>query len=490
MKDSSKMVNKFLKGDNISISLQYPSEEMLSYIFSIISKIFSRLDKNYLLDSIITILREIILNASKANAKRLIFDELSLNIDNTKEYSNGMNKFKSYINKFDEYKDLLINSNYKINVQINHKDGIEFQIINNISITPEEIQRITYRIALAKEMATFSNVYDKVYDKSEGAGLGLVLIVFLLKNAGIGLKNFSIDYTENEVISTLKIPQQLHKVTEKKEISKKIINEIQALPTFPEQIVELQSLCKNPESSIDTIASKIITDPAITADVLKISNSAGFITGKRIENIQEAIMIIGLNNLESLLTVSTSRKILDNRFKKFESVWDHCNKAAFYARNIAMDRGYPKLADSAFIGGLLHDIGKIVLLSVSKELTMEIVKRFNNVHIKSSSLIEEITIGTSHVEIGQHIAEKWNFPVYLQEIIRYHHNPFLVSTENETLLFISYLADMYCHIESNKLDYSYAELEILKALNIENSEEFNMYHDILKKRLSTQAAFV
>jgi len=471
MIDTSELVSKFYDGEEITIRFRYPSEDILISINSLIAKILAKIDLIFLLDTVITILREVILNAVKANAKRLFFENLELDINDHEVYQNGMKKFKdTVINDLECISNDLDSSNYRILMKMKKdKNGFQILINNNVKMLPGEIDRVNFRINTAIESEDFSEAYQHVYDPSEGAGLGITLTILLLKNAGIDPQAYRVWSENNSVTTSLSIPYELRPPDTTTRIKREILEKVDALPTFPEHIIELQSLCNNPDASIDTIASRIVVDPSLTADVLKISNSAGFITGKRIHNVHEAIMIIGLRNLNSILTVTAARKILERRYKKFEQIWTHCNKTAFYARTIASNLGLNSIVDFVFISGLLHDIGKIVLLSTDQSLVNQVSDMVENRKIRSSTILEEISIGISHSTIGALIANNWNFPDYLIEAINFHHSPLDADERYNDIVSVVYLANMFAGIEIKKYGISFIESEVLEKFNIRNN---------------------
>lgn len=468
MVSTSNLTEKIQRGEEVSIRFRYPTDDILTRVNSLMAKILSKLDLVFLLDTIITILREIILNAVKANAKRLFFEKLELDITDQKVYTNGMKIFKdTVINDLESISEDMNNSKYSITMRIKKlESGVRISITNNIKILPDELDRINFRIEKAMESQDFTEAYETVYDPSEGAGLGIILTILLLKNAGINPEFYSITQEEGTITTSLLIPYILRPMETITSIKKQILEQVDALPTFPENILELQALCNNSEASIDEIASRIIVDPSLTADVLKISNSAGFITGKRIKSVNESIMIIGLRNLNSILTVAAARKILDKRYKKFEQIWSHCNKTAFYARTLAVELGMNNIVDQVFISGLLHDIGKIVLLSTDQNLINQVSDLVENRKIRSSTILEEIAIGISHSSIGALISNKWNFPDYLIEAINFHHSPLDADAEYDKIVSVVYLANMFAGIEIQKYGYSFIENEILERLNL------------------------
>lgn len=487
--NTPELISKIEKGETVTISFIYPDEKTMRYINSVFSKLLSKIDLVYLLDTIITIQREIIINAAKANAKRVYFKKLELDIHDAESYQKGIDQFKNeVVGDLDLIKADLQKSNLTIKLIIQKTDReILLTVTNNAAILPEELERIQLRMDRAKEYNDFSEAYDEVYDSTEGAGLGIVLVTLLLKNSGIGADSYTIKSEGDLTKCNLTIPFELKPAEITTNIKNQILELVQGLPTFPENIIQLQRLCCDPQASINEISDRIMLDPSLTSDVLKLSNSAGFITGKRIEKVSEAVVKIGLKNLNSILTASSARRILDTRFSKFEQVWSHCNKTAFYSRSIAMKFRFSKILENVFLAGLLHDLGKIVLLSTNLDLTNWIADIVDNRKIRTSTIMEEISIGISHPAIGELISNKWSFPEYLTETIRHHHSPTRAKEPYRDQAQVTYLANMLCGVESRKYDYSYVEESTLDHFSLKSPDELVRLHEDLKTQFDTHS---
>ncbi len=241
-------------------------------------------------------------------------------------------------------------------------------------------------------------------------------------------------------------------------------------------------MCNNPDIGIEAVANKIEMDPALTIDVLKLSNSAGFVTGNKIESINTAVMTIGLQNVLAILLASNARRMLDDRYGQFEEVWEHCNKTAFYARKIAIALKKNKaVVENAYMGGLLHDFGKIILLATDVGLVEQISELVENRKIVTATIMEEISIGISHPQIGGLLADKWELPEFLCESIKHHHAPLSAPEKSIEIVKIVYLANMLCGIEDRRYTFFYIEESILEEYKLGNEEKFKKFHEDLKK---------
>ncbi len=475
--------DRIINGEPVKLSFKYVTDDLLMFINSILTRELAKHDLQYLIYAVITILRELIVNSLKANAKRIFFQINNLDINNPIQYNEGVERFKEeVIGDFDSIKDEIMNNEHSINLNISEeKDSLSFTIKNSVAIAPEELVRINMRIALAIEQNSFNDIYAKIEDETEGAGLGLALIVMFLKSMGIDPSTFIIKSDGNVTLSSFQIPYMLKPVEVLTTVKERILEEITGIPTFPENIITLMQMCSDPDADIDKIAEKIKLDVSVTSDVIKLANSAGFITGQRVDDISRAVMKIGLKNLKNILLASNARKILESRYTKFEEIWDHCNQVAFYSRQIALKFKIPGGgADNAYVAGLLHDLGQVILLAVDMDSVRKIAEIVQDRNIITTTVMEELSIGISHAEIGHLVSGKWNFPEFLAEIIRHHHSPLSIPEEFRAVGFCVYLANMIAGMEKRKYYYYYIEEIVLEKFNIKDEAELKKLHEFLK----------
>ncbi len=385
-------------------------------------------------------------------------------------------------------RDRLLESPYRVMVTFRKKDdSIQVDVANNARVLPAELERIRARLAKSARCKGFSEAYEDMYDSSEGAGLGIILTALLMKNAGMGQDDLRVVTGNDSFAIMLRIPGELKSRETVTHITERILEDVRALPTFPESILRLRRLCESPDTTVESISGAISRDPSIAAEVIRLSNSAAFVPGRRIRTISEAVVILGMKNIFSLLTTAAARRIIDRRYRKFEQVWEHCNRTAFYARNIAIDAGRSDLVDGVFIAALLHDIGKIVLLSTNLELVNQIAGIVGNRKIRSTSIIEELFVGISHSTIGALIAEKWNFPDELIEAIRYHHAPLDPAVKHRDLVMIVYLANQISNQEHRQLDIGFYESRVLERFGIGSRVELEALAGRLRARYDIHA---
>ena len=437
-------------------------------------------------DRIAYCMKELAVNAKKANTKRVYFKDRNLDIYNEAQYTEGMKTFKN---------DTLSNIDYYLKMQqkqglyiktVFHAKGNEFtlSIKNNTEISKKEQMRVYDRIARSRAFETMEEALTTVLDDSEGAGLGIVILVLMLKKLGLDEDAFDIDVEKGETIASITLPFSDIHIENIALLSEEIVQEIEELPHFPENIVHLQKLIHDPDSEITDIARQISMDASLIADLLKVVNSAQYMLPKRVDNIVEAVKLIGLRGLTNLLFSYGTQKLLD---RKQKWLWDHSYKVAFYAYNIAknFNRKNKNLLDDAYVGGILHDMGKIIFADIHPKL----LEKINNFCIEKElqrDLFEDLSAGLNHAEIGGLVAEKWNFPQSLIESIRYHHEPQQCAKEYKDVVYTVYLANSIANIESDEMVFEQVNEEVLSNFGINSEAQLMMILERLSSAFTNQ----
>jgi len=217
-----------------------------------------------------------------------------------------------------------------------------------------------------------------------------------------------------------------------------------SIPSMPAAAQKAFELSSDPNAEARDYIEVIESDEALSARVLKIANSVFFDRGRPSKTVEEAVVVIGMNELSSLLNATTLSEIFPSRHPLRGQLWSHDIAVAIVARALAM-KFSPQQADLSFMGGLMHDIGKLILIqriTDDYEKVMQLVLAG-----KSFPEAESEVFPFDHTEVGQLIAEKWNFSSDLINIIRNHHQSFSRIKEhgNRTPLMFVTAADVITH---------------------------------------------
>lgn len=287
------------------------------------------------------------------------------------------------------------------------------------------------------------------------------------------MDKFKIESDGKITRATLVIPKQIVPLEVTTKLKDRIFTEVEGLPPLPNTLTKIISLCNNADSDLGVIANEIERNPALGADLLKLSNSAGFASRNKVNTIVQAVKVVGLKNVRNLLYVSGVRKIMEGRYTKLQEVWNHSNLTSYLARQVSQRAGLVKLGDIAAAGALLHDLGKFVLLALDPNLFRKLSAFQKYRDLNNSTIFEEISIGISHPTLGGMLARKWDFPPDLVNMIEFHHRPFMAyGTIYADLVETVYLANMMSDYTERKVTYYAVDSNILRKFELDDKQKF------------------
>lgn len=259
-----------------------------------------------------------------------------------------------------------------------------------------------------------------------------------------------------------------------------IIRRTGDLPPMPKVAQKILTVVSNPETSAKDLQKIISSDQALAAKILKISNSALFSLMKEISSLSHAIMILGFSTIKSIVLTSSAQSIFkgSKQSLKDKILWEHSVFVAIASR-IICEKRYPSLKESAFTGGLLHDIGKAIL---SKSLEREYDQIFQEIYGTKQSFIdyENELFGFNHTDVGYLVLQKWNISNILEEIVHFHHYTENASSDYLSIVNIVSLCNKISHKygfgTTKDPDLDIEELQEYKYLKF-SSEEFGKILD-------------
>ena len=461
-----------------SFTLPHDTEVYLEEILGVFLK---ELGQERLKDPLAYCLRELAVNAKKANTKRVYFIEKELDLANEDQYEEGMRNFKQEtLDNINHFLEKQKEQGLYIKVIFHTRGGrLNLYVANNTEITKREQFRVYDRIARSRAFDSLEEALTTVIDDSEGAGLGIVILVLMLKKIGLDEDAFDIDTKNGETIARIVIPMDQVKADNLDMISEKLVQEIDSLPRFPEAIVALQKKIADPDAEIPDIVRDVAMDPALTADLLKEVNSVAFMLPKRVDNIAEAVNYVGLRGLNNLLYKYGAQQVLGAETAETKALWEHSYRTGYYAYQLA--RSVIKrrdILDDVYAGGILHDMGKIIFSSTHPEMINRIEKFCTDKGIPAE-LFEDLSSGLNHAEIGGRIATKWNFPEALIHAIEYHHHPGDCPPEHKDVVFTVYMANVLSDVKHRDFDFDQFDQDVMKQFNLQSHEQM----DTLRTRL-------
>lgn len=251
------------------------------------------------------------------------------------------------------------------------------------------------------------------------------------------------------------------------------VERIEMLPTIPDVIKRLSVIVGNPKISLSEISSFISSDPALTSRILKMVNSAIFGFPGRISSVTHAVTLLGFNVIKGLLMGVT---VLDLMQTAMVGLREHSVGCAIAARTIAEMKGM-KNTEDASVGGLLHDLGKVILLlqfPQDYKLVLEATDQKGMLIFNA----EKAHFSETHAAVGLWLAEKWKFPKNLTDVIAYHHKPQLAKNAPVDTAIV-HLADILVRT----MGFGYAGDAFVPAVSPASFEQLNLSEEEIREVL-------
>jgi len=227
---------------------------------------------------------------------------------------------------------------------------------------------------------------------------------------------------------------------------KSIISSIDSLPSLPETYVKLQKIINDPDSSISDVGALIEKDLAMSAKILQLVNSAFFGLYKHIDSPSHAVNLLGLDTIKALvLGVEVFSKLqMKSELLSMDALFSHSMMVGTVAHKIAMELNVEKqVADDCFIAGILHDVGKLLLLVNMPEVYEQALAAVGpelNLHDAEKQILH-----VDHGVVGAYLIGLWGLPGPVVEAICFHHRLGEYREDLFSPTLAVHLADVFCH---------------------------------------------
>ncbi|WP_295758302.1 HDOD domain-containing protein [Undibacterium sp.] len=198
-----------------------------------------------------------------------------------------------------------------------------------------------------------------------------------------------------------------------------VITEVESLFALPDAAIQLSALLSDPDTTNIQIVDIISIDPALSARVLKLVNSAYFGLNESVGTISRAVAVLGRSPLHSLVLATSAGLAFENMSSELvdmEKFWKRSVYAALAAGSLA-SRGGPRLRERVFLAALLHQVGQLVMYHHLPEISNQVLAAVARGEDRASS--EYALLGFTHADLGATLLEHWKLPVALTEPVRY-----------------------------------------------------------------------
>jgi len=205
-----------------------------------------------------------------------------------------------------------------------------------------------------------------------------------------------------------------------------LVSGLGELPSLPSAYQEIVTRLQDPDVSIAEIAGIVGQDVGMTTKTLQLVNSSFFGIANPLVSIEQAVTFLGLDTIGTLVLVHgvfSQYQELDTRGFDIEALWRSSARCATIARIVAQKEEItPKAPEEAFLAGMLHDVGKLVLASEKPEEYGEVLQRVGGQDACASEVEIEI-LGATHADVGAYLVGLWGLPDTIVEAVAYHEMP-------------------------------------------------------------------
>jgi putative nucleotidyltransferase with HDIG domain len=225
---------------------------------------------------------------------------------------------------------------------------------------------------------------------------------------------------------------------------KQISSLLKSFPSMPGAAVKLLALIDDPEINVGQIEKILRHDAGLTANLLKLANSAYFGIPSKVGSVRQAVLLLGLKRLIQMVIASCVSAIMDKPVPGYDlppgELWRHSIAVTVAAEGLVKELDL-EAAEEIFTAALLHDVGKLVLGEFVAGDFSEIEKAVSQGVTFEAA--EEMVLGTNHADIGARILNQWSLPPGIVNAVRWHHDPESADS-TDTMLDIVHVANVLC----------------------------------------------
>lgn len=261
-----------------------------------------------------------------------------------------------------------------------------------------------------------------------------------------------------------------------------VVNSMKRIPSLPKLYHQIMRLLWSPDSTIDQIASLIAKDMGMTSNILRLANSAFYAPGKSVDNIDDAVHMLGLKTIKTLVLMihifdETEERILDRLHLR--GLWDHSFTVARYAEFIAKNEGmgshFKEICSTA---GLLHSIGRLILATNYPDQYAKVQEKLAVSNNDSTvSELERAIIGVDHCEVGAYLLGIWGIPHPITNVVLHHNTPSKTLCDTLSPLVVVHVANVLAHEQEDDCSAPFVKLDGKIVGDLSLADKIDVWRD-------------
>lgn len=467
-----------------SVGLQLPIEmtsytlprNTEAYIRGILEIFLEECHQNHLKEYLNFCLSELLTNAKKANTKRVYFQEKGLDINNPEDYEKGMENFKmDTLTNIDHYLELQKKAGLYIKLSLRIlADKIYIEIRNNSRLTVFEKERIQQKLDSVQQYKEMDEVFTNVLDQSEGAGLGIIIIILMLQKVGLSKENYQVLSEDDETVTRIILPCNKTVFAGVEMLSYEFVNLEDSVPILKAHFEEVNKIVMAQEP-IDRKALNEAVRKDLSLSLLAMR--AVIDKDNKSLNLQKAIAMLSDYDLKYIYSESNPRnRIIENQ-DFFERILIHSRKVAYYAytlyMNYAEKDSFPQDENYMYLLGLFNSLGAVLLAGASKG-QMDYITELSKQYIENGdNILDMFMHRNASTYLSMVAAKRYGFDRGIYYDVVGWNGLSIVPDEDKNRVAILHLAEMVDFYSRDMIDFYQVDRYALKLFNIIDENQFN-----------------
>ncbi len=443
------------------------------YIQSVLQDFLTSCHQTHMLQYLSFCLGELLTNAKKANTKRVYFKEKCLDINDDNQYAEGMETFKvDTLSNINHYLELQKKAGLYIKflLQIRNDSSVRIEIRNNSRLTKAERKRIQEKLEGVKQYQSIEEVMNTVMDQSEGAGLGIIIMILMLEKIGLSRENYQVIGTNTETITRIFLPCDSSIQDGLNEIYKDFAKQLSAFPVLKENYESLQTILNN-GCNKNELLNLFQKDAVLTFLLISYAlKEKG--TSIKLSEVLEKVSEIELKSL--FLQNSPRIKLVENQ--EYKKLLLGSEQVAFSLynlfRNFYKDNSSSNYdAEEYYVLGLLSNLGRLMVAGLPEEQKSELNKAIANFEEKLK--VKNIyNSETNYSMFSYYLLDKVSFPSDIINSLKnssfWDYTSDITTFEPSILIAI---ANILLYYDIGELEYYQINKFLLKSIGIETESQ-------------------
>ena len=466
-----------------SVSLQLPIEmtsytlpkNMEVYIRNVMEMFLEECHQEHLKEYLNFCLSELLTNAKKANTKRVYFKEKGLDINDPADYEKGMENFKmDTLTNIDHYLELQRKAGLYIKLALRiQADKIYIEIKNNSKLTVFEKERIQQKLDSVQQYKNMDEVLTNVLDQSEGAGLGIIIIILMLQKVGLSKDNYQVISDYDETITRIILPCNKIVFAGVEMLSYEFINLEDNVPIIKSSYEKAESIV-NVDGPIDRNALYEVIRKDITLSLLMFKDVLA--KDKKCFSIPKAMALLSDYDLKFIYSLSNPRIRFVESTEVVERIWQHSRRVAYYTYNLYKNFKYKDTftedEDYMYLLGLFNSMGGFLIASASEAQLSYITELSQQYTEFGDNILDMFLHRNASTYLSMVAARNYGFEMNVSYDLVGWNGLARVPENAKKRVGVLHLAEMCEFYDRGIVDFYQIDKQVRKDFYIETEEQF------------------